>query len=100
MMQVWSPDLQIHDKLIWSRVSPNRASGPGLIWTHYSQEMPKSLQGEWPEMDEACGVVFPCVPERRTPYLLSAALIPSVFVSVLMSGKWEEWEEVRVKTSP
>jgi hypothetical protein len=32
--------------------------------------------------------VFPCVPERRTLYLLSTALIPSVSVSasVLMSG--------------
>jgi hypothetical protein len=26
--------------------------------------------------------VFPCVLERRTPYLLSTALITSVFVSV------------------
>jgi hypothetical protein len=31
-------------------------------------------------------VVFPCVLERRTPYLLSTALIPSVSVFVLMSG--------------
>jgi hypothetical protein len=36
--------------------------------------------------------------ERRTPYLLSTAFIPSVFVSVMTSGKWEEWEEVRVRT--
>jgi hypothetical protein len=45
-------------------------------------------------------LVFPCVPERRTPYLLSKALFPSVFASVLTSGKWEEWEEVRVRTPP
>jgi hypothetical protein len=38
---------------------------------------------------------FPCVLERWTPYLLSTALIPSIFVSVLMSGKQEEWKEVR-----
>jgi hypothetical protein len=44
--------------------------------------------------------VFPYEPERRTPYLLSTALIPSIFVSVLMSGKQEEWEEVIVRTSP
>jgi hypothetical protein len=42
--------------------------------------------------------VFPGMPQRRTPYLLSRALIPSVFVSVLTSGKWEEWEEVRIRT--
>jgi hypothetical protein len=42
--------------------------------------------------------VFPCVSERRTPYLLSTVLIPSVFVFVLKFGKWEEWEEVRVRT--
>jgi hypothetical protein len=44
--------------------------------------------------------VFPCVLERRTPYLLSTVLIPSVFVSVLTPGKQEEWEEVRVRTLP
>jgi hypothetical protein len=43
---------------------------------------------------------FPCVLERRTPYLLSTVLIPSVFVSVLTPGKQEEWEEVRVRTLP
>jgi hypothetical protein len=40
--------------------------------------------------------LFSCVPERRTPYLLSTALIPFISVSVLMSDRWEEWEEVRV----
>jgi hypothetical protein len=30
--------------------------------------------------------VFPCVLERRTPYLLSTTLIPSISVSVLTSG--------------
>jgi hypothetical protein len=30
--------------------------------------------------------VFCCVPERKTPYLLFTTLIPSVSVSVLMSG--------------
>jgi hypothetical protein len=39
------------------------------------------------------------VPERRTLYLLSTALKPSIFVSVLTSGKQEEWEEDRVKIS-
>jgi hypothetical protein len=33
------------------------------------------------------------VPERRTPYLFSTALIPSIFVFVIMSGKWKEWEK-------
>jgi hypothetical protein len=36
--------------------------------------------------------VFLCVPERTAPYLLSVALIPSVFASVKMSDKWEEGE--------
>jgi hypothetical protein len=40
------------------------------------------------------------VPERRALYLLATALIPSVFVSVLMSGKQEELKDVRVKTPP
>jgi hypothetical protein len=62
-------------------VNPNRASGLGLIQTHYGLEIPKSLCGEWLEMDEVSDV-FLCVLERRTPYLLSTALIPSVFVSV------------------
>jgi hypothetical protein len=35
--------------------------------------------------------------ERKTPYLLFTTLIPSIFVSVLTSGRQEEWEEVRVK---
>jgi hypothetical protein len=39
---VWSPDRQAHGELIRSRVSPNRASDPGIIWTHYDQEMPLS----------------------------------------------------------
>jgi hypothetical protein len=82
MKQVWSPDLRVHGELIWSRVGPNRASCLGLIRTHYSQETPKSPQGEQLEMGEASGIVFPCVPERRTPYLLSTALIPSIFISV------------------
>jgi hypothetical protein len=46
------------------------------------------------------GGVFPCVQERRTPYLLSTALIPSIFVSVYMSVKREEWEEIRVRKTP
>jgi hypothetical protein len=40
--QVWSPDPRVCGELIWSRVSPNRASGLVLIQTHYSQGMPKS----------------------------------------------------------
>jgi hypothetical protein len=55
--QVWSPDPWVCSELIWSKVSPNRASGAGIIQTHYGQEMPKSLQGEWPEMDKANGVI-------------------------------------------
>jgi hypothetical protein len=43
--------------------------------------------------------VFHYVPERRTPYFFSTALISSFFVSVKTSGKWEEWEEVKVKAS-
>jgi hypothetical protein len=62
--------------------------------------MLKSPQGQQLEVDEASGVVFPCVLERRNPYLFSTVLIPSVSVSVLMSGKWEEWEEVRVRGTP
>jgi hypothetical protein len=65
--KVWSPNPQVHGKLIWSRVSPNRASGLGLIQTHYSQEMPKSPQGEGLETDKVSCVVFLCAPERRTP---------------------------------
>jgi hypothetical protein len=55
--RVWRPDPWVHRELIWSRVNPNSASGPGLIWTHYGQEMPNFLQGEWPEMDEVSGVI-------------------------------------------
>jgi hypothetical protein len=44
--------------------------------------------------------VLPFVPERRTPYLLSKALILSIFFSVLTSGRWNKWEEVRIKTIP
>jgi hypothetical protein len=82
------------------RVSPNRVSGLGLIQPHYGQEMPKSLQGEWPETDEVSGVICsPLCAGEEDPYRLSTVLIPSVFVSVLMSGKREEGEEVRVRTS-
>jgi hypothetical protein len=52
------------------------------------------------QMKQVVLFVFPCVPKRMTPYLLSTALIPSIFVSVLTSGKWEEWEEIRVITPP
>jgi hypothetical protein len=52
------------------------------------------------QMKQVVLFVFPYEPERRTPYLLSTALIPSIFVSVLMSSKQEEWEEVIVRTSP
>jgi hypothetical protein len=38
---VWSPNLWVHGEFIWFRVSPNKASGLGLIQTHYSQETPK-----------------------------------------------------------
>jgi hypothetical protein len=85
MKQMWSPDLWLSGKLTWSRVSPNRASGPGLIQTLYGQEMPKSLWGEgsgWRWTKWVVLFVFPCVPERRTPYLLSTVFIPSIFVSV------------------
>jgi hypothetical protein len=41
--RVQSHDLQVCGELIWSRVSPNRASGLGFIQTHYGQEMPKLL---------------------------------------------------------
>jgi hypothetical protein len=55
----------------------------------------------WPETDKMSVLfVFPCVLERRTSYLLSTALISSIFFSVYMSGKWEEKEEVRVRTTP
>jgi hypothetical protein len=47
---VWSPDLWVHSEVIWSRVSPNRASDLGLTRIHYGQETPKSLQEEQPEM--------------------------------------------------
>jgi hypothetical protein len=51
-------------------------------------------------MKQVVILVFSCVLERMTPYLLSTALIPSISVSVLMSGKWEEWKEVRVRIPP
>jgi hypothetical protein len=41
------------------------------------------------QMKQVVLFVFPCVPKRMTPYLLSTALIPSIFVSVLTSGKWQ-----------
>jgi hypothetical protein len=61
--------------------------------------MPKSLGEEWLEMDKASGVVFPCLSERKTPYLLSIALIPFVCFC-LDIWQWEEWEDVRVRTPP
>jgi hypothetical protein len=44
--------------------------------------------------------VSPCVPERRKLYIVSTALIPSIFVSVLTSVTWEECKEVRLKAPP
>jgi hypothetical protein len=65
---VWSPDLWVHSKLIWSRVSPNSTSGPGLMQTHYGQEMLKSLRGEWLETDEVSGVTcFPLCEGEKDP---------------------------------
>jgi hypothetical protein len=55
---VWNPDPQVHGKPIWSKVSPNRASGPRLILTYHSQKTPKSLLGEWPETEKASGVIY------------------------------------------
>jgi hypothetical protein len=42
------------------------ASSPELIHTHYGQEMSKSLQGNWWEMEKVSGVIcFPlCVREE------------------------------------
>jgi hypothetical protein len=84
MKQVWSPDPWVCCELRWSTVSPNRASGLGLIQTYYGQETPKSLRGcscrQWTKW--VVLFVLPCVPEKRIPYLLSTGLIPSVFVSV------------------
>jgi hypothetical protein len=37
--------------------------------------------------------------ERRTPYLLFTDLILSISVFGLTSSKWEEWEEVRIRTT-
>jgi hypothetical protein len=51
-------------------------------------------------MDKANDVVFPCVPERRTPYLFSATLIPSISVSVQISGNGRKWVEIRVSAPP
>jgi hypothetical protein len=30
--RVWHPNPQVRGELTWSGVSPNRASGPGLLW--------------------------------------------------------------------
>jgi hypothetical protein len=70
MKQVQSPNLLVCGELIWSRVSPNRASGPGFIQTHYSLEVPKSLLGELLEMDKASGVIcFPLCARKEDPLL-------------------------------
>jgi hypothetical protein len=53
----------------------------------------------WRQRKQVVLLVFP-VPERRTPYLPSTVFIPSFFVSVLTSGKQEEWEKVRVRILP
>jgi hypothetical protein len=50
--QVWHHNLWVCGDLIESRESPNRASSLGFIWTHYSQETPKSSQGKELEMDK------------------------------------------------
>jgi hypothetical protein len=42
--------------------------------------------------------VFLLYAGEEDPLCLSTALIPSI--SVLMSGKWEEREEIRVRTQP
>jgi hypothetical protein len=83
-----SPDPQVHEEVTWFRVSPNRASSPGLIWTLYRDlETPKSLQGEQlRQTKQVVLFVFSCVLERRTPFLLSTAFIHSISVAVLMSG--------------
>jgi hypothetical protein len=31
-----NPNLLVHGEFVWSRVSPNRASSLGFIWTHYN----------------------------------------------------------------
>jgi hypothetical protein len=42
--------------------------GPGIIWTHYGQEMPKSPLGEQPETDElSCVICFPLYAGEEDP---------------------------------
>jgi hypothetical protein len=61
--------------------------------------MPKSLKGERLKMDKASGVIcFPLSAREEDPLPPLHSPHRSVFVSVLMSGKQEEWEEVRVRT--
>jgi hypothetical protein len=88
MKQVWSPDPRVCGELIWSRVSPNGASDLGLIQTHYNQEMPKSLQGEQPEMDKVSGIIcFPPCARKEDP--LPPLHSPHPFCLCLCLDVWQ-----------
>jgi hypothetical protein len=67
MKWVQSHDLWVCGELIWSRVSLNRASGPRLD-RFTMAKTPKSLLGEWPEMEKESGVnCFPLCAREEDP---------------------------------
>jgi hypothetical protein len=54
------------------------ASGLELTWIYYGQEMPKSPQGEQPEMDKASdGIYFPLCAREEDP-LTTSPQLPSL----------------------
>jgi hypothetical protein len=99
MRWVWSPDS-------WSMANSNGlgwALTGSLVWGLYRLITTKRCLNPCERSGQRWTkwmvlFVFSCVSERRTSYLLSTALFPSVSVSVLLSGKWKEGEGVRVRT--
>jgi hypothetical protein len=83
MKWVWSPYPCVHSEIIWSRVSPNRASGLGLYWLTMAKRCLNPCKGSgWRWTKWMVLFVFPCVLEKRTPYLLS---MPSSLPSLSLS---------------
>jgi hypothetical protein len=69
-------------------VSPKRASGLGLIRTHYGKKTPKSPQGQWPETEEVIDVIgFPLCAREEGP--LASLHSPHPFHLCLCLDVWQ-----------
>jgi hypothetical protein len=72
-------------------MSPSRASSLGLEQTHYDQETPKYLKGEWLEMDKVSGVFcFSLCAGEEDP--LSPLHSPQPFCLCLCLAIWQMGE--------